>query len=420
MRCDTTNPASCEQAPGERDLVEELEVAFSRGGLETEIYFEQYARPNLLVTIAGTAPIDLALLSMHLDVVPAVGTWQHPPFRADIAESAIWGRGAIDMKGPIAAYLAALARLTLRAGKPTRGIRLCFFADEENGSELGAESVVREAPHWFENVSFAIGEPSISVFEHGDRVFAPIQVAEKRGCWCRVVVRAPGGHASYPQKDGVITKLQNVLAALSTFRMPASLSKTAARSIDCLLDATDAQDFDREKARADVLSNPPGPMAATFTSSLSITGIQSGDGLNSHPTTATIFLDVRLQPHLDAQLILGQLRNRLAEESAELIVDFVDPVAEAESDDVFELLSGSITRNISDSVPIPILAPGASDARFLASAGIDCFGFPPLDLRESGPSQLAHAIDERIPLKSLDLATSCVETCLEDLCWGSP
>ena len=145
--------------------------------------------------------------------------------------------------------------------------------------------------------------------------------------------------------------------------------------------------------------------------------MESGEGANSHPCNATLGLDIRLQPHLAPDAILDQLRRALSTCGAELIVDYIDPAAEAQSEEVYGVLADAVMNTYTDAVPIPVLSAGASDARFISTGGIDCFGFPPLDLRELDCAQLAHAVDERMPLRALERATACAQRALETLCW---
>ncbi len=93
-----------------------------------------------LVAKKGTGTGGLALLS-HSDTVPAEG-WDHDPFRAVIRDGCLSGRGSCDMKGPLAATIAAAARF--RPAELRHPLYIVVTADEEIGG-VGAQSVARDS-----------------------------------------------------------------------------------------------------------------------------------------------------------------------------------------------------------------------------------------------------------------------------------
>ncbi len=118
----------------ERSVVEVV-AAFARAhGLAVETTALDPARPNVLVRLGPPGPPGLLLVA-HTDTVAAGDetAWTHPPFAADIADGRLYGRGAVDNKGGLAAAMAAL--LLLRDGPPlTRSVVLAGVPDEEAGA----------------------------------------------------------------------------------------------------------------------------------------------------------------------------------------------------------------------------------------------------------------------------------------------
>ena len=107
IRLDTTNP------PGnETQAAELLRAYLEAAGIECELYARTPERANLVARLRGTGDgPSLALLS-HTDVVLAdPGEWQRGPFSGDLVDDEVWGRGALDMKGEVAASAVALATL---------------------------------------------------------------------------------------------------------------------------------------------------------------------------------------------------------------------------------------------------------------------------------------------------------------------
>jgi len=142
IRFDTTNP------PGN----EEECIAFVRGvledaGCEPELYAKDPARPNLVARVPGKGKSPPLLIQGHVDVVTTSGQdWQRPPFGGDLVDGEVWGRGAIDMKGPMAMYISAFVRAARGELEPPGDLILVVLADEENGGDFGAKFLVNVVP----------------------------------------------------------------------------------------------------------------------------------------------------------------------------------------------------------------------------------------------------------------------------------
>jgi acetylornithine deacetylase/succinyl-diaminopimelate desuccinylase-like protein len=120
----------------EHGLAEVIAAEAARLGLHAEIVGEQPSRPNVIVSTAPGGETGLLLLG-HLDTVPPgdASDWTHPPFSGAVADGRIYGRGACDTKGGMAASLYALAALARIPGALERG-RAQFIGvpDEETGA----------------------------------------------------------------------------------------------------------------------------------------------------------------------------------------------------------------------------------------------------------------------------------------------
>ena len=80
----------------------------------------------------------------HTDVVPVgdEAAWSHPPFSAEIAGGEMYGRGAVDMKGGIACFVAAIARHIEKHGKPQGSVSFLITGDEEGPSINGTSKLL--------------------------------------------------------------------------------------------------------------------------------------------------------------------------------------------------------------------------------------------------------------------------------------
>src|SRR5580704_2394907 len=160
------------------------------------------ARPNLV--FAG-----------HTDVVPPgdEAAWRHPPFGGDIAGDTLYGRGAVDMKGGIACFVAAaLQHLAANGGKPKKGsLSLLITGDEESVAVNGTVKLLKWAAERGETFEHCIlGEPS-NVETLGDTI-----KAGRRGSLNgTLIVSGRQGHVAYPDRaDNPIRGLVTLIAAL--------------------------------------------------------------------------------------------------------------------------------------------------------------------------------------------------------------
>lgn len=139
IRINTTNE------PGnEKPAAEYLDDLLTEFGFRCQIQDLGNNRANLIAELGNEDGPEL-MLNGHLDVVPAVGNWETDPFEALVCDGCIYGRGAADMKGGIAAMCEAAIRIAKKGGPGKGKLKLLFVADEEC-SNLGTLSYLREFP----------------------------------------------------------------------------------------------------------------------------------------------------------------------------------------------------------------------------------------------------------------------------------
>jgi succinyl-diaminopimelate desuccinylase len=196
-------------------------------------------------TEPGTAPIDNLyarigtakpnlVFAGHTDVVPPgnESAWSHPPFAGEVANDMFYGRGAVDMKGGIAAFVAAaLDYLGANGGKPNGSISLLITGDEESVAVNGTIKLLKWAAERGETFDHCIlGEPS-NVNAVGDTV-----KAGRRGSLNgTLVVHGRQGHVAYPERANnpirglvpLITALQAPLDQGSALFAPSNLEFTS-------------------------------------------------------------------------------------------------------------------------------------------------------------------------------------------------
>ena len=154
----------------------------------------------------------------HTDVVPEgiVESWTHPPFAADIADGFVYGRGATDMKGSVAAFAGASIDFIRSAGKFRGSISFLITGDEEGPAINGTVKVLewmRENGHVPDHC--IVGEPSCV-----DRLGDTIKIGRRGSLSFTVTVEGRQGHAAYPHKaDNPIPKLARFIDRIAAGKL---------------------------------------------------------------------------------------------------------------------------------------------------------------------------------------------------------
>jgi succinyl-diaminopimelate desuccinylase len=154
----------------------------------------------------------------HTDVVPPgnEADWSLAPFNADIREGFLYGRGATDMKGSVAAFAAAAIDYIKSNGKPKGSISFLITGDEEGPAINGTIKVLE----WMEANGHVpdhclVGEPSC-----GDELGDTIKIGRRGSLSFDVTVEGTQGHVAYPEKtDNPIPKLARFIDLLSHVRI---------------------------------------------------------------------------------------------------------------------------------------------------------------------------------------------------------
>jgi succinyl-diaminopimelate desuccinylase len=213
-----------------RDLIRCRSVTPEEGGaldyLQEVLGQAGFAVHRATFAEPGTAPVDNLyarigterpnlMFAGHTDVVPPgdEAAWKHPPFAGDTTADALYGRGAVDMKGGIACFVAAaLDYLNANGGKPNKG-SLCFLitGDEEGVAVNGTVKLLQWAAARGETFDHCIvGEPS-SLEDLGDT----IKVGRRGSLNGALIVTGRQGHVAYPDRaDNPIRGMAVLIAAL--------------------------------------------------------------------------------------------------------------------------------------------------------------------------------------------------------------
>jgi acetylornithine deacetylase/succinyl-diaminopimelate desuccinylase-like protein len=407
LRIRTVNP------PGDETLgARWLQEVLAREGIEAKIFESAPGRGNLYAKLPGTGEKRPLILLSHIDVVPAnPPTWKLDPWSGAIRDSALWGRGALDMKGIAIAELMTVIALKRRGVPLRRDIILLANADEETGS-TGAEWFTREKAELIRDAEFLINEGgSNRVAGSGKTEYFGVAVTEKIPYWLRLTVRGSPGHGSMPRPDNAAARLSRVLGRVAAYETPLRVTPPAERYFK------DLATREKDSRRRQWLENPAAHFkdrgaVKFFTSNLyynailrntiSITGLRGSDKTNVIPAEATADLDIRLLPGEKPATFLADLRQVIADSTVEITT--LRPDREASTSPLDGALVDAIREAVNAMEPgalitTPMLA-GYTDSYYYRALGIAAYGLSPFRLTE-GDIRSVHGNDERVSLANI-------------------
>ncbi|MHA1558907.1 MAG: succinyl-diaminopimelate desuccinylase [Alphaproteobacteria bacterium] len=149
---------------------------------------------NIYARIGDKDPVFCFL--GHVDVVPAVDEqkWRFSPFSGTLANNLIYGRGAVDMKGGIAAFIAAVEQFSSENHNFNGSIAFILTSDEEGIAEDGTKKVIKHLKEQGENITMClVGEPT-SCNQIGDTV----KIGARGSLNVTLRVEGRGGHVAHP------------------------------------------------------------------------------------------------------------------------------------------------------------------------------------------------------------------------------
>lgn len=355
-----------ENPPGDTTRVAGFVADYLQGALQREgvpgevlIVDPQKHMPNVILTVEGSRPGPHHLVfNGHLDTYPAGESkrWDLPAFSGEICDGKLYGRGAADMKGGLAASIFAFAALIrhrdLWCGKAT----LTASSDEETGGRWGTGYFLEHYPQLL-GTALLNGEPS------GTRM---VSLGEKGGLSLGFMIRTPGGHGAYAFEEShhAIDIAADLITRLRSLRT-LDLGNTGP-NVSSWLDRA-REEYDAFRGRG----------ASEFTKKITVnTGVINGGlKVNMVPEHCWLEVDIRVPPGVTLEKLRGEVEEVLRDFSHHDIETSV--IGSKEASVTTDMGPGSLyqavkkhARESTGEEVFPIITLGGTDARFWRWKGI--------------------------------------------------
>jgi carboxypeptidase PM20D1 len=357
---------------------------------------------SLLYTWKGSdASKKPVILMSHQDVVPVdqptLADWEAGPFAGTITDTHVIGRGTLDDKGTLIGLMEAVEKLLQESFVPSQTIYLAFGHDEEVGGSKGAAEIAKHLKLKGVTAAMALDEGGFLAenLVPGIETVAMVNLAEKGFASFRLIVETKGGHSSQPPKENTIGMLAKAIVDLENNQLPYKLVKP----IDYQLEYMGAElPFFKRMAFANPwLFKDPILEALNAHTTTAPTIIDGGVKNNVIPTVAEATINFRILPGETIASVQEHIENTISDKIKVEPVGFLTNPSEVSSidSDAYKILEQTIRTQFSNSVVVPGLVGGGTDARYFYEIADDVYRFYPIRL---GPESMSrfHGIDEKI------------------------
>jgi acetylornithine deacetylase/succinyl-diaminopimelate desuccinylase-like protein len=415
IRVDTTNPPGNETAAAEllRDYLE-------ASGLECELYARVPERANLVARIRGTGGGPTLLLMGHTDVVLAdAADWRVPPFSGEVRDGEIWGRGALDMKGQVAAGAVAIASLAREGFRPSGDLVFAATADEEVGDHYGLSWLCEAHPDAV-RCDFAVNEGAGDRLELGGSPYYICSTAEKMSAPFRIRVHGRAGHASMPGiADNSLVKAAALVERIASYKPEPRIEQEVAAFLEAVLGEVPRphEIVTRARGVAQTAAELVEPLLApTF----SPTMISASRKRNIIPALCEITVDCRLLPGQTPEHVEPLIRAVLGSDIS-YDLEFTEAQGGTRSPlatPLWHAVQGFVDEIEPGARAVPICTAGFTDSHWLREAfGTVAYGFfPARTMPPEVIAALVHSADERVPVDDLELGLDWLRYAARTVC----
>jgi acetylornithine deacetylase/succinyl-diaminopimelate desuccinylase-like protein len=403
IRLDTVNPPGNETQAAEllRDYLEPF-------GVECELYARVPERANLVARIRGEGNGPRLLLLSHTDTVLAdPAEWTVDPWSGELRDGHVWGRGALDMKGQVAASAVAVASLAREGFRPSGDLIFAATADEEVGDDpdFGLSWLCREHPDAVQ-AEYAVNEGAGDRVVVGGKVFYLCASAEKMSSPFVLRVHGRSGHASLPSiADNALVKAAGLIERLAAYQPEPELIPEVEAFLAAVCGSVPPAGTALDAARK------VDPAAATMIEALlsftlSPTMITASHKRNVIPALTEVTVDCRLLPGQTQAEVEPRIRAQLGEGDYEIVWRPGQGGTRSPTDTPLWAAADEFIAEIEPGARVaPICVAGFTDSHWLREAfGTVAYGFFPVKSMDADlAARLVHSADERADVDDLEL-----------------
>ena len=406
IQIDTTNP------PGhELPAAKLLREKFLEDGIPATVWEPQPGRGIVAARLHGGGHHTKALVLLsHLDVSRAnPQEWQVPPFSGQIKDGAVWGRGALDDKGPGVIELMAMLALKRSGILLDRDIVFLATCDEEQGGKNGADWVVTHEANLFSDAGYLLNEGGwISQAANGRRFYA-VSITEKTPLWLKLTAQGPPAQVAAPPEDTSVTRLIRALDRLLAYQPPIRIIDPVRDYFQAIgqLEGGPAEYANLAKALRDdpefakkFLANPRNN--AFVRDTIAPTRLTGSDATNVIPTSAQAELDVQLLPAENPQEVERNLIKVLDDKNLNVVTILNFPAASSTRNSQLMNAIAKLAQS-DDARAVPAIGLAFTDSHYFRQKGLISYGFIPIELN-SAEVQTINGVNEHIPVKELGAA----------------
>jgi len=410
IRIDTSNPPGNELAAAnyiatvlrkENIPTEVLEIAPGRGVVVARLQAGPLPDPSRALLLLG-----------HLDVVGVdPSKWSVDAFGGVVKDGYLYGRGAIDDKGMVAANLAAFIGLKRAGARLTRDLIFLAAADqEESGASAGIRVVIDK--YWDKIAcAFALNEGGRVLLEDGKTQYVGVQASEKVTYNVSVIAAGTAGHGSVPRADNALVHLAAAVEKIAAYRAPVQPTTLTRRYFERLAAIEDEETARSMRAletpqRLELAAGRLSEMSPVWSSmlrdSVAPTQLRAGVHSNIVPSEAWANLNVRLLPGNSIDPLVAQLQKAVNDPQIRFAVapgrGVSAPPSSTESE-LFQAIERVVPQQFPGAIVVPFLSAAATDSAELRLRNVQALGLMPFPLTEAD-EQRVHGGDERLPLAS--------------------
>ena len=405
IRIDTTNPPGNETAAAEL-----LRSYLEDNGVACELYARVPERANLVARIPGRGDGPSLLFLSHTDVVLAdASEWSADPFGGELRDGEIWGRGALDMKGQVAAEAVAIASLAREGFQPAGDLIFAATADEEVGAGFGASWLCEEHPDAV-RCDYCINEGSGDRLDLAGKPFYICSVAEKMSAPFLLRVTGRSGHAAVPGiADNALVKAAPLISALGGYTPEQKLTPEVVGLIEAVTGEKPSSPAEALESAGGIGRSFAEMVEPLLSMTLSPTKITASQKRNVIPAVCDVTVDSRLLPGMTPDEQQTIVRDVLGLGDYELqVLEAHGGTRSAIDTPLWDAVESWVQEADPEARVAPICVAGFTDSHWFRQAfGTVAYGFfPSRAMSAEVAARLIHSADERVPVEDLELGVS--------------